>query len=125
MCVGACGPMSSKAKTSSSSYTIFEGIFLAAILQNRQSALIHSSRGAAFIQAHDHRRKPFTAAKLLAELMRRVFSRNSADAHAIKQTVGRIILLDENRRVRSIQALAQTLGIAAVAKRADLHGEKS
>src|SRR5882762_5705812 len=40
MCVGACGLMSSNAKTSGSSYTIFEGIFFAEILQNRQSALI-------------------------------------------------------------------------------------
>src|SRR6266481_322176 len=125
MCVGACGPMSSNANTSSSSYTIFDGIFFAAILQNRQSALIQSSCGRAFIQAHHHRCKPFPAAKLLPELVRGVFSRHFADTHAIEQAVRRVILLNENRRVRSIQPLAKPFGIAAVAKRSNLHGEKS
>src|SRR5258706_16447609 len=97
MCVGACGPISSNANTSSSSYTILEGIFFAPILQNRQSVVIHSSRGRAFIQTNHHRRKPFTAAKLLAELVRGVFSGNLANPHAIKQSVRRIVPLNENR----------------------------
>src|SRR5713101_4252922 len=119
MCVGACGPISSKAKTSSSSYTIFDGIFLAPILQNRQSALIHSSSAGAFIQAHDHRREAFAVAKLLAELSRGIFSRNFADPHAVEQAVRRIVGLNENGRVRRIQPFAQALRVAAVAKGAD------
>src|SRR5260370_34656753 len=103
MCVGACGPISSKAKTSSSSYTILDGIFLAAILQNRQSALIHPSCAGAFIQSHDHRREAFAVAKLLAELPRGIFSRNFADPHAVEQPVRRILLPDENQRGRSNQ----------------------
>src|SRR5713101_9075876 len=125
MCVRACGPMSSNAKTSSSSYTILDGIFLAAILQNRQSALIHPSCAGAFIQAHDHRREAFAVAKLLAELSRGIFSRNFADPHAVEQAVRRIVCLNENRRVRSIQPLAQSLRVAAITKGPDLHGEKS
>src|SRR5712664_3485196 len=97
MCVGACGPMSSNAKTSSSSYTILEGIFFVPILQNKQSALIHPSGGRAFIHTDHHGRKPLTVAKLLAELVCGVLSGNFADTHAIKQTVRRIVLLDENR----------------------------
>src|SRR5712692_985998 len=125
MCVGACGPISSNAKTSSSSYTILEGIFFAAILQNRQSALIHSSCGRSFIQTNHHRRKPFTDAKLLPELVRGVFSGNFADTHAIEQAVRRVILLNENGRVRGIQPLAKPLGIAAIAKGSNLHRKKS
>src|SRR5579859_4574009 len=98
MCVGACGPMSSNANTSSSSYTIFDGIFFAAILQNRQSALIQPSRTRAFVQAHHHRRKSLAATKLLAKLLRRAFSGNFAHAHPVKQSVRRIVPLDENRR---------------------------
>src|SRR5260370_4840081 len=124
MCVGACGPISAKAKTSSSSSTILDGIFLAAILQNRQSALIHSSCARAFIQAHDHRREAFAVAKLLAELPRGIFSRNFADPHAVEQAVRRIVCLNENRRVRSIQPLAQALRVAAITKAPDFHGEK-
>src|ERR1700692_2306168 len=97
MCVGACGPISSNANTSSSSYTIFDGIFFPPILQNRQSALIQSSRTRAFIQAHHHRRKTLAAAKLLAKLLRRAFSGNFADPHAIEQAIRRIVPLDENR----------------------------
>src|SRR5260370_430269 len=124
MCVGACGPISSNAKTSSSSYTILDGIFFAPILQNRQSALIHSSSASTFIQAHDHRREAFAVAKLLAELPRGIFSRNFADPHAVEQAVRRIICLNENGRVRSIEPLAQSLRVAAITKGPDLHGEK-
>src|SRR5258708_23709043 len=46
MCVGACGLMSSKAKISGSSYTIFEGIFFAAILRSEE----HTSE----LQSPDH-----------------------------------------------------------------------
>src|SRR5258708_14198495 len=109
MCVGACGPMSSNANTSSSSYTIFDGIFFAAILQNRQSALIQSSCGRAFIQANHHRRKTFPVAKLLPELLRGVFAGHFADAPAVEQAASRCILLNENGRVRNIQPLAKPL----------------
>src|SRR5258708_31548608 len=109
MCVGACGPISSNANTSSSSYTILEGIFFAAILQKRQSALIHSSCASSFIQAHHHRREALTIAKLLAELLCRTFSRHLADTHAIEQTAGRIIRMNETRRLRTTHPLAQPL----------------
>src|SRR5260370_35646854 len=102
MCVGACGPMSSNANTSSSSYTIFDGIFFAAILQNRQSALIQSSCGRSFIQTNHHRRKPFTVAKLLAEQARGVFSRHFADTHARNPSVRRAILLGAKQGGRAI-----------------------
>src|ERR1700694_773289 len=102
MCVGACGPISSNAKTSSSSYTIFDGIFLAAILQNRQSALIQSSCAGTFVETHHHRLNSFTVAQLLAKLVRRVSAGSFADPHAVEQPVGRIVPLDENGRVRSI-----------------------
>src|ERR1051326_362038 len=38
-CVGACGLMSLKASTRSSSYTMLAGIFRSTILQNRQSGM--------------------------------------------------------------------------------------
>src|SRR5260370_37341268 len=88
MCVGACGPISSNANTSSSSYTNLEGIFFAPILQNKQSALMHSSCGRAFIQADHHGCKALMVAKLLAELARGVFSGDFAHPHAIKQSAG-------------------------------------
>src|SRR5260370_35891351 len=116
MCVGACGPISSNANTSSSSYTILEGIFFAPILQNKQSALMHSSCGRAFVQTDHHGCKALAIAKLLAELARVVFSGNFAHPHAIKQTVGCSILLHENRRIRTIQTTAQSLCRAAIAK---------
>src|SRR5215831_12466284 len=43
MCVGACGLMSLKASTRSSSYTTLAGIFRSMILQNRQSPMGHNS----------------------------------------------------------------------------------
>src|SRR5260370_19080919 len=97
MCVGACGPISSNAKTSSSSYTIFDRIFFAEILQNKQSALIHSSCPSAFIPAHDHRRESLTIPDLLTELPRGIFSRNFPDPHAVEQAVPRFLGLNENR----------------------------
>src|SRR5712675_918871 len=87
MCVGACGPISSNANTSSSSYTILDGIFFAPILQNKQSALIRSSHTRAFVQANYHGLKSFVVAKLLPELLCGALSRHFADAHAIEQSI--------------------------------------
>src|SRR5258708_3652529 len=119
MCVGACGPMSSNANTSSSSYTIFDGIFFAAILQNRQSALILASGGGTFIEGTNHRRKTVPVAELISEMVRDVYAGHIAETHAVEQVERRVILLNENGRVRNIQPLAKPFGIAAIANRAD------
>src|SRR5260370_14616146 len=103
MCVGACGPMSSNANTSPSSYTIFDGIFFAAILQNRQSALIQSSCDRAFIQANHPRRKTFPVAKLLPELVSGELAVHFAHAQAVQHAVTRVTVLNAAGRVRSHQ----------------------
>src|SRR5580692_6668918 len=77
------------------------------------------------IEANDERRKSLAAAKLFAKLPRRVFSGDFADSHAVESAVRRIVLLNEDRRIGKIQAVAQTLCVAWIAKRTDLHGKKS
>src|SRR5260370_41536761 len=69
------------------------------------------SCGRSFVETRDKRSKTFAAVELLAELVRGVFAGHPADAHAIKHAVGRIILLNVNRRVRSVEAVAETFGI--------------
>src|SRR2546430_15728164 len=84
-----------------------------------------SSCGRAFVQTRNKRSKAFAVAKLLAELVRGVLAENSADAHAIKHAVGRIILLDKDRRVGGVEAVAETVGVGAGGERTDLHSEKN
>src|ERR1700722_761736 len=79
----------------------------------------------AFIKTNNNRRNSLALTKLFAKLTRGIFARNFADAHAIVQTVRRIVRLNENWRIRYIQAVAQPLRVRLVAKRADLHGKKS
>src|SRR6202521_1857576 len=83
------------------------------------------SRRLAVIETHNERRKSFTAAELLPKLARGVFPGNLAHAHTIVEPLGRIILLNEDRRIGSIQAIAHSLCIGRLAKRADLHGEET
>src|SRR5580693_4869545 len=85
---------------------------------------IPSPRGG-FVKAYHERCESLAATKLFAQLVRGVFSGNLADTHPIVQAVRRIVLLNENRRIGKIQAVAQALCIGLIAKRADLHGKKS
>src|SRR5437879_4615396 len=84
-----------------------------------------SPYGRFLIQARDERRKTLPRTQLLAKLARRVLARNFAYADAVKNAFGRIVLLNENRRVGSVQPVAQPFGIAAVMESPYLHGEKS
>src|SRR5437870_445643 len=83
------------------------------------------SCGQAFVETRNQRSKTIVAAQLLAQLARRVFAGNPADAHAIKHAVGRIILLNEDRRVGGVEAVAETFCVGALAESTDLQGEKT
>src|SRR5260370_4747582 len=87
---------------------------------SRHSSVL--SCGRAFVEARNKRSKAFAVVKLLAKLVRRVFAGNPADAHAIKHAVGRIILLNKNRRVGNVEAVADTVAGAAIAENAHLEG---
>src|SRR5260370_9336969 len=91
---------------------------------NSRQSLV-ASCGCAIVETRNERDKTFSAVELLAKMVRRVFAGNPADAHAIKNTVGRVILLNEDRRVGGAEAVLETFGIAAVAESTHLHGEKS
>src|SRR5258708_2624454 len=90
---------------------------------NRHSSV--PSCGCAFVETRNKRSKTFAVVELPAKLVRGVFAANPADAHAIKHAVGRIILLNKDGRVGSAEALAETLGVGAVAESTNLHGEKT
>src|SRR6266851_4232018 len=90
---------------------------------NRHSSV--PSCGCAFVETRDKGSKTFAVVELLPKLVRRVFAGNPANAHAIIHAVGRIILLNEDRRVGGAEAVAETLGVGAVAERTDLHSEKT
>src|ERR1700682_3893553 len=79
----------------------------------------------AFVETRNKRSKTFAVVELPAKLVRGVFAGNPADTHAIKHSVGRIILLNKYWRVGSTEALAETLGVGAFAESTDLHGEKT
>src|SRR5438445_77816 len=55
----------------------------------------------------------------------RVRAGNLSDAHAVENAVGRIILLNENRRIGCVEPLAKPFGVVAVAERANLYGKES
>src|ERR1700694_5152734 len=80
------------------------------------------SCGCAFVETRNKRSKTFAVVELPAKLVRGVFAGNPADPHAITHSVGRIILLNEYGRVGSAEALAETLGVAAVGGRHQLAG---
>src|SRR6202171_1688052 len=90
---------------------------------NRHSSV--PSCGCAFVETRNKRSKTFAVVELPAKLVCGVFAGNPADAHAIKHAVGRIILLNKYWRVGGAEALAEALGIAAVAESTDLYGEKT
>src|SRR5260370_11251577 len=81
--------------------------------------------GRAFVEARNKRSKTFAVVKLPAKLMSRVFAGNPADTDPIKHAVGRIILLNKNRRVGNVEAVAETFRVAAVAESAHLDGEET
>src|SRR5712664_444959 len=83
------------------------------------------SCGRAFVEARNKRSKTFAVVKLLAKLVRRVFAGNPADAHAIKHAVGRVILLNKDRRVGNAEAVAETFGVAAIAESTHLDGKET
>src|SRR5260370_19106870 len=83
------------------------------------------SCGRTFVETRDKRSKTSAVVQLFAELVRRVFAGNPADAHAIKHAVRRIIFLNKDGRIGSAEAVAETFGVAAVAERTYLHGEKT
>src|SRR5260370_38798580 len=82
---------------------------------SRHSSVL--SCGRAFVEARNKRSKAFAVVKLLAKLVRRVFAGNPADAHPIKHAVGRIRLLNKNRRVGNVEAGAGTFGVCAMRER--------
>src|SRR4030088_2795293 len=84
-----------------------------------------SSCGCAFVETRNKRSKAFVVVELFAELVRCCFAGNPADAYSIKQAVGGIILLNEDRRIGGAEALAKTFRVGAVAESSDLHGEKA
>src|SRR5260370_25860567 len=84
-----------------------------------------SSCGRTFVETRDKRSKTSAVVELFAELVRRVFAGNPADAHAIKHAVRRIIFLNKDGRIGSAEAGAETFGVAAVTERTYLHGEKT
>src|SRR5260370_10729961 len=86
---------------------------------NSRHSLVPSC-GCAIVETRNERDKTFSAVELLAKLVRRVFAGNPADAHAIKNTVGRAILLNEDRRVGGAEAVLETFGIAPVPERPHL-----
>ena len=104
-CVGACGPISSNAKMSGSSYTIFAGICFAAILQKRQSALIEvvSRTGKLSSRRMTMGTTPSRDAKFFAELFRRFFSGNFSDMYAIESAVPHAVTFDEDGRIGRCQ----------------------
>src|SRR5580658_7508050 len=83
------------------------------------------SRRRGFIESHDDWCNSLAAAELFAELAGGIFAGNFADAYTKESAVRRIILLDENRRVGKIQAVAQSLRVGLILERTDLHREKS
>src|SRR6266576_299662 len=83
------------------------------------------SCGQAFVETRNQRSKTIAVVELLAKLARRVFAGNPADAHAIKHAVGRIILLNKDRRVGGIEAVSEAVCVGAVAESTDLQGEKT
>src|SRR6266700_3411824 len=84
-----------------------------------------SSCGRALIQPGHEWRKTFAVAQLIAELVRAILAGDFPDAHPVQQAVGRIVLLNEDRRVGNAEAVAETFGVGAIAKCAHLHGEES
>src|SRR6266446_942370 len=117
MCMGACGLMSSKANRTESSSPRF------CRTNSRHSSV--PTCGRAFVETRNKRSKAFAATQLLAKLVRRVFAGNPTDAHAIKHAVGRIILLNEDRRVGGVEAVSEAFCVGAVAESTDLQGEKT
>src|SRR6266513_5573070 len=79
----------------------------------------------AFVETRNQRSKTIAVVELLAKLARRVFAGNPADAHAIKHAVGRIILLNEDRRVGGVEAVSEAFCVGALAESTNLQGEKT
>src|SRR5260370_39925046 len=84
-----------------------------------------SSCGRALIQSGHEWRETFAIPELVAELVCAILAGDFPDAHPVQQAVGRIILLNEDGRVGSGEAVAETFGVVAVAKSSPLHGKES
>src|ERR1700732_3128635 len=77
------------------------------------------------VKTHDERLKPICIPQLRGELLRGVGIWRSANAHAVKMPGRRIKILNKDGLIAREQALAQAFGVAAIGKRAHLHGELS
>src|ERR1700674_372842 len=77
------------------------------------------------VKSHDERLKSICIPQLRGEVLRGVRIWNTANADAVKMSGGRIKILNKDGLVMREQSLAQALGVAAIGKRAHLHGEIS
>jgi hypothetical protein len=77
------------------------------------------------VKTHDERLKSIRIPQLRGEVLRGVRTWSTANAHAVKMSGGRIKILNKDGLVAREQALAQTVGVAAIGKRAHLYGEIS
>src|SRR6266436_2262620 len=76
---------------------------------------------ACLVKAYDKGFESISIPQLRGKLLRVVGIGNTAYAHTVKMTVGRIKILNENGLVAHKQALSQALGVGPVGKRAHLH----
>ncbi len=80
---------------------------------------------AGLVKAHDKGFESIGIPQLRGKLLRGVGICNTAYAHTVKMSVGRIKILNEDGLVAREQALAEALGIGAIGKRSHLHSEVS
>jgi len=133
MWTGACGWISSNANISSFSYTSFAGISFRLILQNRQSSMrtprsteltVEVWSGTFFNSFHLSPRSLVWSSRttmfgirrhsvIARKVLRGVGIWNTAYAHAVKMSVGRIKILIRWAVARQ-QAFAQALGIGVI-----------
>src|ERR1700731_3354167 len=77
------------------------------------------------VETHDECLKSIGIPQLRGEVLRGVRTWNAAHTHSVKMSGGRIKILNKDGLVARQQALAQTLGVAAIGKRPHLYGEVS
>ena len=77
------------------------------------------------VKTHDECLKSIRIPQFPGKVLRGVGTWNTAYADTVKVAGWRIIILNENGLIARKQALAQTLGVAAIGKRAHLHSEVS
>src|SRR5260370_31853389 len=81
------------------------------------------SCGRTFVETRDKRSKTSAVVQLFAELVRRGFAGNPADAHWIKHAGMRIIFLNKYERIGRAEADGGDFRLAALTERSSLHGE--